>query len=155
MFSNTIVLEMLEYLDCNLFRKVSIAELSSHFHYNKDYLMRLFKKEIGSTIMDYMNYKRVFLSLDSLKDSSNSILNISLTYGFYSQEYYSEIFYKLIGVSPSCYRKYLNHDRSILEETFDLIQSRIVFLYNYFKKIQFYQKNLPPKNSIISLSIFK
>ena len=65
MFSNPLVLNILDYLDLNLFRKVTINELSNTFHFNKDYLMRLFKKEIGTTIIDYMNYKRIFSSLDS------------------------------------------------------------------------------------------
>lgn len=67
MFSNSLVLEILDYLDLNLFRKVTIDELANTFHFNKDYLMRLFKREIGSTIIDYMNYKRIYMSLESLK----------------------------------------------------------------------------------------
>lgn len=154
MFSNPLILDILDYLDLNLFRKVTINELSNTFHFNKDYLMRLFKKEIGATIIDYMNYKRIFSSLDSLRESS-SILNVSLRYGFYSQEYYSEMFHKLIGVSPTIYRLYLNYDPSVDEDTYYLIQKNVIFLELFFKKIEAYRRNIPSKDSVIKLSIFK
>ena len=154
MFSNPLILNILDYLDLNLFRKVTINELSNTFHFNKDYLMRLFKKEIGATIIDYMNYKRIFSSLDILRDSV-SILNVSLRYGFYSQEYYSEMFHKLIGVSPTIYRLYLNYDSSVDEDTYYLIQKNVIFLELFFKKIEAYRRNIPSKDSVIKLSIFK
>ena len=117
--------------------------------------MRLFKREIGITHMDYMNYKRIFSSLPDLKDNNNSILNISLKYGFYSQEYYCEMFHKIIGVSPSTYRKFIHFDRSLSFDEIYIIQENVVSLNQLFKKIELYQKNLPPKDNVIQLSIFK
>lgn len=154
MFSNSLVLEILDYLDLNLFRKVTIDELANTFHFNKDYLMRLFKREIGSTIIDYMNYKRIYMSLDSLR-KSGSILNISLRFGFYSQEYFCEVFHKLIGVSPSLYRAFLAYDSTIDEDTYYLIQNNVIFLEQFFKKIDIYKRNVPSKDMVIKLSIFK
>ena len=57
MFSNLIVIDLLKYIDENLYAPISIQELSILFHYNKDYLMRLFKREIGVTIIDYINQR--------------------------------------------------------------------------------------------------
>ena len=48
MFSNDLVINILNYLDNNLYTQISINEISNFFKYNKDYIMRLFKKEINN-----------------------------------------------------------------------------------------------------------
>ena len=44
MYSNDLGCHILDFLDNNLYRKVSIEELSSCFYYNRYYIMKLFKK---------------------------------------------------------------------------------------------------------------
>ena len=78
MFSNNLIIQILVYIENNLYKKISIDDLSITFHYNKDYIMRLFKKEIGYTIIDYINHKRIYNSLISFKYKNISILNISI-----------------------------------------------------------------------------
>ena len=153
MFSNEIVLSMLQYFDLNLYKKISMEELSSIFHYHKDYLMRIFKREIHCTIIDYLNQKRIYYSLDSLK-YHDSVLNIALKYSFYSQEYYCEMFHKYLGVSPSTYRKFLNFDRNLSDSLIFNIQRHYFELVKFFKSVDNYQLNTPPKKNVLHYSIF-
>ena len=60
MFSNDLVCDILDFIDENINRKITMSELSKRFYFNKDYIMRLFKKEIHSTILDYINQLRIF-----------------------------------------------------------------------------------------------
>lgn len=154
MFSNRLVLKILDYLDQNFTQKVSIDEISDYFHYNKDYIMRLFKKEIHCTIVDYLNRKRVYQSIEALRNNSNSILTIALNYGFYSQEYYSEIFHKLLGVSPRTYRDYLLFHTNVTDEDISIILNHTMELSLFFKSVTKYRNNTPPKESILQYSIF-
>ena len=155
MFSNDLVIKILNYIDNNLYKKISIEELSDLFHYNKDYIMRLFKREIGYTITNYINCKRIYNSLHSFIYNDISILNISINYGFYSQEYYSEIFHKIIGVSPTTYNKFINHRSFVSIKDTNTIQKRIAKLDYDFRRINTYINNVPPKSTIKVLSIFK
>ena len=155
MFSNNLVIKILDYIDNNLYKKISIDELSNIFHYNKDYIMRLFKKEIGFTIIDYINRKRIFNSLEAFKYKNYSILNIAINYGFYSQEYYSEIFHKIIGTSPINYYKFVHLNKSLDYETISKIQNSISELDYQMRNINNYIYNVPPKNSVKNLTIFK
>ena len=154
MFSNDLVLQLLNYLDFNLYKKITMDELSNTFHYNKDYIMRVFKKEIHMTIIDYINKKRIFLSLDSFKHNT-SVLGIALSYGFVSLEYYSEMFHKVMGISPSTYRLFLSSSNRISEEDVYVIQDHIAELNSAFKRIENYKRNLPSTNPVKVLSIFK
>ena len=154
MFSNLLVIDILDYIDNNLYTKITINNLKKKFNYNKDYIMRLFKREIGITIIDYINRKRVYNSLNSLKDSDDSIILISINYGYYSLEYYSEMFKNVIGVSPSIYRKFSRFDHNISINYSNKIRKSVIELDYLFNKIDKYRDNIKPKNTVKILSIF-
>ena len=155
MFSNDLIIQILIYIENNLYKKISTDELSITFHYNKDYIMRLFKKEIGYTIIDYINHKRIYNSLISFKYKNISILNISINYGFYSQEYFCEIFHKIIGVAPTDYHKFVLFESSLSYEKINTIQTNLSKLDYKLRKIDSYLTNIPPKTTVKSLFIFK
>ena len=154
MFSNLIVIDLLKYIDDHLYAPISIQELSILFHYNKDYLMRIFKREIGVTIIDYINQKRIYNSLFSYS-FNRSIMNISLLFGFSSLEYYSEVFKRYMGVSPRVYSNYVRVGKNVSSREVDLIQHNLASLQLFFSNVSKYHNNLPPSDSVISLSIFK
>lgn len=154
MYSNELIVKILNYLDNNLYKQISINELANRFSYNKDYIMRLFKKEIGCTIIDYINTKRIFNSLNSYK-SNISILRISLEYGYSSLEYYSEIFKKIMKVNPSTYRKFIKNDINIDINDIYIIQDRLVSIEYFIHKCNSYKNNIDTNEIRKVLSIFK
>ena len=107
------------------------------------------------TITNYINCKRIYNSLHSFIYNDISILNISINYGFYSQEYYSEIFHKIIGVSPTTYNKFINYRSFVSIKDTNTIQKRIAKLDYEFRRINTYINNVPPKSTVKVLSIFK
>ena len=155
MYSNYLIVEILSYINKNLFKKISIEELENHFNYNRDYIMRLFKREIGITIVEYINIKRIYYSLGFVANSDYSLLKISILSGFYSQEYYSEIFKKYIGFSPSIYRKFIFRDISISSDVNDEINKNVDIIKQKLIVVDKYMSNLEPVNKTRILSIFK
>lgn len=149
MKNKQLLIDILKYIDLNLYSKISINDLSQNFYFNKDYIMRIFKKKFGITIIDYINKKRIFNSLNALKDNNKLILSISIEYGFISQEYYCEIFKKIIGVSPNIYRKFIYNLQSISYDDIAKIRKNLTDLnkelkiienYKYSKSIEFVKK---------------
>ena len=124
MFSNSLVCDLLEYINKNINDEITIEELSNRFYFDKTYIMKRFKKEIGYTIHDYINMMRVLNSIDLYK-YDNYILSIALKNGFNSIEYYSEMFKKIIGVNPLKYKKFINRSFDITDNEIDLIIRRI------------------------------
>ena len=153
MKKNELVIQILNYIDLNIFSLSSIDELAHIFHYNKDYIMRVFKKELNITIIEYIQNKKIYLSLPLLENSFDSILKISLLAGFNSQEYYCEIFKKVIGVSPNLYRKFIFHDKNISFDVIYDIQNHIISLKNLINRINNYSIVIEPKSKL-SLSLF-
>ena len=155
MYSNELVIQILNYLEDNLYKKIAIDELSFHFHYNKDYIMRLFKKEIGLTITNYINRKRIYNSLAAFPKYNSSILSISLQYGFASQEYYCETFHKIMGVSPMTFQKFKSFSKNISLDDIYNIQDNLAILDYQFREIEKYKLNVIPKSTVKILSVFK
>ena len=135
MFSNDLICDILDFIDDNINRKITMDELSGHFYFHKDYIMRLFKKEIHSTISDYINKKRIFQSLKDLQLSKDSILYIGLKHGFSSLEYYSEVFHKVMGVSPVIYRKFSARSIEVEDEDMKTIQKNLANISGFFLKM--------------------
>ena len=154
MFSNDLVCDILDFIDDNINRKITMDELCSHFYFNKDYIMRLFKREIHSTISDYMNKKRIFQSLQDLQLGNDSILFIGLKHGFTSLEYYSEVFHKVMGVSPIIYRKFSTRSIDVAEEDINKIQKNLANISSFFENVTRYRNNRK-KTLSMNLSIFK
>lgn len=107
MYSNNLICNILNYIDINLNTKISIDDLENKFYYNRYYIMKLFKKEIGITIFNYINKLRVLNSISQISNTTNNLIKIAMNNGFYSIEYFSEIFKKEVSVSPSKYKKML------------------------------------------------
>lgn len=155
MYSNKTIVDILKYLNNNINTKININELSKIFMYDKAYLMRLFKKELNITIIDYVNSVRIYNSIKQLKSDSN-LLHISLNNGFNSLEYFSETFKNIIGVNPSIFRKFLNLDRSITLDEFVECTNSMSNLNILINRIDKYIKNVKTNSNYKKvLTIFK
>ena len=100
-----VIERLCKYLIISSKKEINITEIEELFHYNRAYLMRAFKEYTGYTIIEYVNMVRVYKTIDPLVYTDDTILKISLNNGFNSQEYYSEKFKDVIGISPLSFRK--------------------------------------------------
>lgn len=154
MFSNELVCEILEYINQNINKEITIDELSSLFYFNKTYIMKRFKKEIGITIHSYINHIRIYNSL--LEFNNNSyILNIALRNGFNSLEYFSETFKNIMGVSPIIYKRFISISSYISEEDDIKIRNSINKLQTIKNDAIKYISNRKPKEMPIKKFVFK
>lgn len=154
MYSNELVVKMLNYIDDNLYKRITMDEISSIFYFNKDYLMRMFKKELDITIMDYINKRRIYNSLDLLKNTDDLVIKIALNSGYSSLEYFSETFTKILGVSPLTYRKFTKVNSQISDEELDIIRTRLPDISSLLKRIDIYKNNIK-RSEVKKLGLFK
>ena len=148
-----VIYKILKFIDSNINQKIDIDYLSKHFYINRYYLMKLFKREMGLTINNYINSLRIYNSLKDIKDKS--ILNAALKNGFYSQEYYSETFKKIMGIKPITYKKYINYDKSVSYKEIDIILNNLINLKDIVNKKENYLHNFLYQDHEQVLSIFR
>ncbi len=137
---NDLFIEIIDYINKHIYEDITIDELSLYFGYEKSYLMKAFKKKIGLPIKGYINNRKIMNVLNNLKEK-DSLLKVALNNGFNSLEYFSEIFSKEVGVSPSIYRKYLNNtcsekEREIIDSYFTKLQQFNISLLQYRREVK-------------------
>jgi AraC-like DNA-binding protein len=148
MYSNELVCNILDYLDKNINTDLSIDLISSIFCYDKFYIMKRFKKEIGTSIFNYINAIKVYNSLKFFKND-DSILKIALESGFNSLEYFSEIFKKVMGVNPTAYRYFVKYDIRVKDNEVTTIINSLVKLDELKSFITFYRRRVKPSSALV------
>jgi len=86
-------------------KRWTLAELASQVALNRQYLMRIFRREVGQTQLEYQQTLRIGHSKDLLRASDLSVEAIALQVGFDGSSYFIRMFKKLEGLTPLAYRK--------------------------------------------------
>ncbi|GEM_PF-1268184 len=94
-----------EYLEKNYHKKLNLSNIAQEFGLTKQGLIYKFKKQTGKTPIQYLNDIRINESKQLLKNTDNPVSSIAENCGFSDLYYFSSIFKKSTGMSPSQFRK--------------------------------------------------
>ena len=97
--------KIVDYIYQNITSKITVSDLSHITHLSADYISRIFNKEVGMSITDYIQAKKVEASKSFLLYKDMSITDIAAIFDFCNHGYYSKVFKKHTGFSPAEYRK--------------------------------------------------
>lgn len=92
------------YIDSDLARELSLSTIAEYLNLSPAYLSAIFKKEMGKTITDFINERRVSRAKTLLKTTSLQIQTIAQHCGFFDVHYFSRVFKKIAGKTPKSYR---------------------------------------------------
>lgn len=84
---------------------INIELLANAFFISVSHLQHLFKAQTGMTIVDYINKTRIENSCKLLENTDLHISAISEKVGIFDYNYFSRMFKKYIGITPTQYRK--------------------------------------------------
>lgn len=93
------------YIDEHLAESLTLTAISRLVNYNEAYVSRLFKQLTGQGLSEYISQTRIEKARLLLTTTSDSVQNIAASTGFDTAQYFSIVFKKIIGVSPSEYRR--------------------------------------------------
>mgnify|MGYP005857661087 CR=1 FL=1 len=96
---------LLKYISDNYEKPLYLSDLSRMFHLNETYICDLFKKSLGKTFTEYLTGLRLKKAAELLVKTNTPISGISDTVGYSDYSYFSKIFKKHYGMSPTQYRK--------------------------------------------------
>ena len=99
-----IIKNIKSYINDNLEFDISLENMANLFHYNARYLGRLFKKETGLYINDYITETRLQMAKKLLINSNQTIIFVANKVGFNSVTYFNKIFKQFTGFTPTEYR---------------------------------------------------
>lgn len=96
---------VIDYIDKNLERDMSIKEISSSTNVSKSVLYKQFHDKFNCTVSEYIKRKRIEKSIKLIEKGGLSIEEISQSVGFSSASYFSKTFKAYMGNSPLQYKK--------------------------------------------------
>ncbi len=97
--------QMMNYVHDHFRNKIYLEEIASAAGISPRECTRVFKRQIGSTPMDYLNQYRVRMAADQLRMSAKPISLIGEECGFASDSYFGKTFRQYMECSPRDYRK--------------------------------------------------
>lgn len=89
------------YIEGNLYGKISLDDISENIGVSKFYLHRIFRALTGESIMEYVQLRKLTSSIDELISSNERIIDIALNYGFDYEQSYIRAFKKAFGCTPA------------------------------------------------------
>ncbi len=92
------------YLRQHLAEPVGIPDLVRHLGFSRARVFQLFKSELGLTPNDCLQRVRIEKATELLKDAQCPITDAALATGFSSSQYFSTVFRRYTGRSPTAYR---------------------------------------------------
>ena len=101
------VQKVMEHVSLHLSNEITIDDLSKAANMSISNLSKVFKKETGKTISEYIAEKRCEKAASFLNDTEYKIQDISSFVGYHDNNYFVKVFKKIYGLTPSAYRKKL------------------------------------------------
>ncbi len=81
-----------------------VEDIANAVHMNASYLMRLFKKETGISILEFITEERITLAKELLDTTDIPINRVADCVGYGNYSYFTKIFKRSTGLPPSEYR---------------------------------------------------
>jgi len=95
--------KVVNYLVDNLSRQISMEELCRDVGYSRSYLHNVFKRRTGRSVMEYYKHLKMEKAKQLIREGSNNFTQISYELDFSSLHYFSKLFKKIVGMTPSAY----------------------------------------------------
>ncbi|MGI6123987.1 MAG: AraC family transcriptional regulator [Acetivibrionales bacterium] len=109
-----LTVKIVQYIHENITEQIKLEEISSLVNRSKAYISMFFKKEVGISLMDYINLNKAEESKYFIKYTNMSIAEIAYLFNYCNPAYFSNIFKKYLGVTPSDFRASRHGDGSFV-----------------------------------------
>lgn len=102
------VIEQIKKIIDNKYKEnIGINDIAQEVYLTTTYLCMVFKQETGETVNDYLTKVRIEKARELLKEPKNKLYDICYEIGYSEPGYFSKIFKKHTGLTPSEYRENL------------------------------------------------
>jgi len=103
--ANSKLVKAKEYIETYYHRPLTLEEVAEHVELSPYYFSKLFKDRFGMTFIDYLTEVRIEKAKQAMNDERKSLKEICFLVGYNDPNYFSRVFKKWTGVSPTDYRK--------------------------------------------------
>ncbi len=92
------------YIETHYMEDISLQDAAAQLHYSDAYFCRFFKQNFDKNFIMYLSELRVEKAKELLEDMTINVKDISNKVGFRDSSYFTKVFKRITGVTPSEYR---------------------------------------------------
>lgn len=111
--ANHIVSKARAYIDRNFTRELTLEEVSREMHVSPYYFSKLFKEQAGENYINYLTGRRIETAKQLLRDGRLNIKSICNEVGYNDPNYFSRLFKRFEGMTPTEYRDQVSKEMSV------------------------------------------
>lgn len=101
---NGMISKALSYINDNFQNNISLKDVAEELNISYHYFSKFFKDTFGKNFSDYLTELRIEKSKELLRDRTSSVKEICYSIGYNDPNYFSKIFRKITGMTPTEYR---------------------------------------------------
>ena len=101
------------YIRDHMSESINIEDIAEMLYVSKNYFIRIFKKETGTTPVNFIIQRKIERAQLLLITESQPIKEIALSVGFEDFSYFNRVFKKVTGITPNEYRKEARHSQTV------------------------------------------
>jgi len=107
-----ILRKAIDFIDnCYSDAGISLDKVAKNVNISPNYLSAIFSQEVGQTLTEYITYKRIDEAKRLLRYTDKRLSEIAAEVGYKDPRYFSFVFRKVTGCTPSDYRRGMNSER--------------------------------------------
>lgn len=100
----------LDYIERNYMNKILLQDIARELHISSRYLSRLFSRYMNVSPGNYINIYRINRAIDLMEKTELTLTEIAGKIGLKDSQHFSKLFFHIIGMPPSHYRRqFLQH----------------------------------------------
>lgn len=104
-FGAHIVSQAIDFMQKNIERRLTVADICSALNYNKSYLYKEFKSETGDSLLSYFTKLKIQRAKKLLRETPLTVAQIAEQLAFDTPNYFTKSFKKITGCTPLQYKK--------------------------------------------------
>ena len=99
------VLKIIEFMERRLYGRFTMDELSHELSFGKTYISKCFVRACGYSVIDYFTKMKISEAKKLIRTTKYNFFEISEMLMFSNSHYFSTVFKKYTGMTPSQYKK--------------------------------------------------
>lgn len=98
------IAEVITFIEQHYQDKITLEMIAEHVNFSENYLCRVFREQTGTNIVHYINNVRMKKAADLILKGHTYIKEVACAVGISDQFYFSKMFKKHFGISPTDYK---------------------------------------------------
>lgn len=98
----------LHYIEKNYMNKVMIDDIADRLNISGRYLSKIFSQYMNISLGNYINIYRINQAIHFISTTDLNLTEIAGMIGLKDSQHFSKLFFNIIGITPSQYRKFIS-----------------------------------------------